>query len=351
MRVHHIINSYSLQGGGAERLVRGLHLGLRERGVDSRLLGIERHADNELEAARTLGLKSTRSIAAIRGIKKYLESECRVGDVVHAHLFPTNFYCSLLRKHVKGGVLTTEHSTSNGRRDRWWGRMLDSQIYSKYDRIACISEGTKSSLNTWLPGCRKKTSVITNGVPISFTECYQRTEKDRSLVVSIGNLREAKNYENAIRAVASITALDFEYWIAGEGELRGALESLIARLDLGDRVKLLGRVDDVAGLLKRADVFFMPSKWEGFGMAAVEAMNAGLPLVASDVQGLKEVVAEDCAFLCDPSSIASMTIALETYLTNRDLREVHGKAAFQRSHRFAEEGMVKQYMALYAKLA
>ena len=61
-------------------------------------------------------------------------------------------------------------------------------------------------------------------------------------------------------------------------------------LGLEGKVRFLGHVDDVRGLLKKADIFLIPSRWEGFGLAAVEAMNAGLPVIASDVAGLREIV-------------------------------------------------------------
>ena len=354
MRVHHIINSYSLRAGGAERLARGLHLALLERGIDSHILGLESHADDEVFQARSLGLRSSKSWRAFWGIRKYIKKECKEGDIVHAHLFPSNLYCGLLGHLMKGPLFVTEHSTSNRRRGTMLGRLLDPLIYKACNRVACISEGTELNLHEWMPITKEKTKVIWNGVSLAFTEIPRREAKKRLLVVSTGNLREVKNYPAALHAMALLrgrTNIEFNYRIAGEGTDRQKLKRLINELGLSACVKLLGFVDDTQGLLRKADVFLMPSSCEGFGLAAVEAMNAGLPIVASDVAGLREVTGIDGQYAKlvnpnDPDDIASKLLSL---LNDPEQRKILGERAFERSHKFSSERMVEEYIDFYSE--
>ena len=168
LRIHQIINSYSLQAGGAERLARRLHLALLERGVDSYLLGLEKHDDDAIEGAMTLKIASSYSWRAIHGIRRYLRAECREGDIVHAHLFPTMGYVSLLRGGNKARLIATEHNTVNRRRGSLLGYGIDAVTYAGYDRVACISQATEESLLQWHPKLGGRTIVVPNGVPLRF---------------------------------------------------------------------------------------------------------------------------------------------------------------------------------------
>ena len=140
MRVHQIINSYTLGAGGAERLARRLHSAYLERGMEARLLGLQAHEDHVLEGARSLGLSSPYGWKALRGVSDYLRKEVRSGDIVHAHLFPTILYCSVLRSRMPGEsrLVATEHNTSNRRRGTLHGKLIDRLCYANIDRVACI---------------------------------------------------------------------------------------------------------------------------------------------------------------------------------------------------------------------
>ena len=168
----------------------------------------------------------------------------------------------------------------------------------------------------------------------------------------MGRLTVQKNYEAALQAVAQLNDLNFQYLIAGQGEEHPRLESLIESLGLQHRVRLLGFVEDISEILRLADVFLIPSLWEGFGMAAVEAMNASLPVVASDVPGLRDVVEHTppCALLVNPDSPESIASALRDLLSSSERRQQLGRNAFVASMRFSEERMIEGYLELYREM-
>jgi glycosyltransferase involved in cell wall biosynthesis len=353
MRVHHIISDYSMFTGGAERLVRALHTGLRERGVESYIFGLLSQKDHELEGAQSLDLRSPYGLKALLGTQRYLAKNVRPEDILHVHLFPPLFYVSLLKilGRAPGHLLCTEHSTSNHRRGRLSGRILDSITYVGYRQVVAISNGVEQELLNWRPALKGKTRVILNGVELYFKKEIQRASIRRLKVLSVGNPRPAKNYENALRAVALLKDLDFEYEIAGAGESLDELLRLRQELNLESRVRFLGHVEDVPSLLASADIFLMPSRWEGFGLAAVEAMNASLPLVVGDVPGLREIVegASTCALFVDPISPESIAAGIRQLLASAPLRFELGQNAFSQAQKFSLEPMIESYINLYAE--
>lgn len=351
MRIHHIISDYSLYTGGAQRLARDLHIGLRNRNIESYMLGIMVQKDHEVEGAKSLGLGGQYGLRAFRGIYQYMVKNVRPNDIVHVHLFPPLLYVTLLSmlRKFKCHFVCTEHSTYNRRRGTLLGRILDTIIYSGYERIVGISEGVEQELLNWRPELNGKTSVILNGVDLSFTRETYREIKERLKVLSVGNLRFAKNYDNALKAVALLKNLDFEYHIAGKGEFEEDLVQLCQELGLEKKVRFLGYVESTQELLASADIFLMPSRWEGFGLAAVEAMNASLPLVVSNVVGLREIVDCDppCAIFVDPESPESIAEGIRELILSPELRLQLGKNAFDPAQKFSIDQMVENYINFY----
>jgi len=353
MRIHHIINNYSALTGGAPRVVRALHSGLQNRNIESQILGLLAQKDAEMDGARSLGLQSPYDLKAFHGVYRYMAQNVKPIDIIHVHLFPPALYLSLLKMlgQVQGRLIYTEHSTVNRRRGSLSGRIVDSVTYQGYEWVAAISEGVEWELLKWKPGLKGKTRVIHNGVNLPFEHVVEHPDRPRLKVLSVGNLCPAKNYGNALKAVDLLKQVDFEYYIAGKGECREHLVQMSRELGLESKVHFLGYVEKIPELLASVDIFLMPSRWEGFGMAAVEAMNASLPLVVSDVPGLREIVKADspCALLIDPESPASIADGLKQLLISSDLRLQLGENAFAQSQKFSIDQMVEKYIDLYAE--
>ena len=348
MTIHHIINDVEVANGGAQKIVRMLHQGLLSGGVDSRVATLIGKVDG-LEGARSFGLSWVRDPRAVFSLVRYIRKNCREGDVLHGHLFPANLFLSLAVRLSgwKGLLVCTEHSTSNRRRGTALGKILDGFLYAPYQRIACISEGAKSALAQWMPVLEGRLVTVQNGAELSDSVCEARANDRRPVIVSVGRLHSLKGLDTALEAVALLGDLDFEYWIAGTGSEEERLKNLAECLGIGDKVRFLGFVEAVSSLLRRADVFLMPSKWEGFGLAAVEAMNARLPCVVSDVDGLREVVTDACAVKVPPESPDRFAAALRRLIVDPSLRIDMGRKGFERSLEFSAESMVDRYITFY----
>lgn len=148
--------------------------------------------------------------------------------------------------------------------------------------------------------------------------------QDEFVVVSVGRLSVQKDHQTIIRAMTSV---DGRLLIAGEGELRAELETLIVDLELTDRVELLGELDgpSVSALIAAGDVYACPSRWETFGLAVVEAAMTGIPLVCSDLEVLREVLTlEDgrsCGLFAKTELPQSFADAFNELKNRRDTEE------------------------------
>jgi len=201
-------------------------------------------------------------------------------------------------------------------------------------------------------------TVISSGVDFSLLDVASRSDPrslfglpaDALVVLNVAALSDHKDQATLLRAWAQIEPQHSRahLLIAGEGELRGDLEQLIAGLGLR-RVRLVGYRSDVPGLLKGSDLFVMSSHLEGLCTSIMDAKRCGLPVVATRAGGIPEVVDEASGGLLvpvrDPAALAQ---ALAVYLGDESRRQRDGITARQDSVRFSSAAMVQSYLDFYA---
>ena len=353
MRVVQIINAFGHGSGGAERLAQDLHVDLLAAGIDAHIVALMACETTGLKNAISLGFSSPYKPGAVLALRKYLGKLRPRPDVIHAHLFPTSACVAGLKKTgaISCPVVFTEHNTSNRRREKAIFKPIDGTIYSAFKKIYCISDGTRASLVSAYPQLNNKTDVIENGATLRFERFLNRQVGSQVKILSVGRLSKQKNYGAALCAISMLNA-EVDYTILGEGGDRAELEELARSLGISDKVSFVGHKSDITPFLEDADIFLIPSLWEGFGLAAVEGMNAGLPLVASDVSGLREVVGTDAesAFLVPPSEPEAIAAALEALIDDPQKRQNMGKAAFVRAKRFDRKTMTQAYISAYRSM-
>lgn len=353
MRIFQIINHAGLDRGGAERLARGLHQDLRAAGHDARLIALEACDLDGLEDAVSLGFASPRDPRGALALARVLRRDLRPGDVVHAHLFPSTLYVSALKRArmIRVPCAMTEHNTWNRRRGHAPGRALDRTVYGGFDRIATISDQTEAALLQSQPSCAERTQVVINGTRLLFDKVPVRARaRNPPVILSMGRLVRAKNYPAALKALARLTDRPWRYHIAGAGPDEAELRAQMRALGLEERVVFLGHVGDIQSVLEEADLFLMPSLWEGFGLAAVEAMNAGLPVVASDVPGLREVVAPTGAPLVAPDDCDALASAIARLLDDPGLRATLGGSGHDAACAYGRDRMARDYLSMWREL-
>lgn len=344
-------------GGGAQKIVRQLNASTNAKGLKSSVVYITNPnnvilKNNELD----LGLGSAKSPLCILGIRRLVKEKITDSShemIVHAHLTWPFYYVVLATLFLDVRVIYTEHSTNNRRRNVKAFRFIEKFFYSRCRKIVCISEGVQKSLMEWLElKNESKCSVINNGV-----ETYALVNRSNLALgselelVSIGSLSEHKGFDVVIRALYRIRDKVSSYTIVGEGELYYYLRDLAYECGVGDKVHFAGWQENVEPYLINADIQLVPSLWEGFGLAAVEGMSTGLPVIASNVSGLSEVVGGDTCY----------SILINDYRAEREwaekIVEMHQRVcddytsisqhAHNRAALFNIDSMVDEYIGLY----
>jgi glycosyltransferase involved in cell wall biosynthesis len=172
-------------------------------------------------------------------------------------------------------------------------------------------------------------------------------------IIMTGRFAEQKDHAGLVRALARLRCLDWTLHLAGDGATQSDVASLAASLGLQDRVNFLGQRNDIPSLLRKADVYALISHWEGFPYGILEAMCAGLPVVASDVGGVAEAVSHgDTGFVVPHADEQAIADALGRLLTSPELRARMGAAGRARYlSEFSIDMMIEHTFAVYQRVA
>ena len=172
--------------------------------------------------------------------------------------------------------------------------------------------------------------IIPFGVDKNFSKVDRDYDKQSFVIGIIKDLRPVYGIDVLIKAFAGLVnkGHSVKLLIVGEGKLKGKFVNLCQQLNVQNYVTFKSRVphSEVIDLLKNIDIFVLPSYSEGFGVAAVEAMATGLPVVASSVGGLPEVIDDGkTGILVKPGDVEALKQAIEYYILSKDVRITHGQ--------------------------
>ena len=224
------------------------------------------------------------------------------------------------------------------------------------DKAIAVSEKTKKGIS-FLPFAKKKIVVIHNGIDKFETLIREKVRSilngsEKTLILSIGELHPSKDFDVALIALSNLkeeTKKSLDYRIIGGGEEKGKLEKLINELGLGETVKLLGPIDNAKNLLSGADVFLFPSSNENLPYALLEAGLAGLPVIASDVGGIPEIIDhQKSGLLVPPENPDALAKQISSLLEDKTLLTKYSSELKEKITRdFSIEEMIKKTKALY----
>jgi len=174
---------------------------------------------------------------------------------------------------------------------------------------------------------------------------------EQAILCHVSNFRPVKRTEDVIQVFAKVRAsLSCKLILVGDGPDRYACERLCRELQLCNDVIFLGKVRDTAHVMEIADVFLLPSETESFGLAALEAMAVGVPVVSSNTGGIPEVNIHGISgFLSDVGDVDDMAKNLK-YLLKPEVLGQFKQGALERSKAFSLERILPQYEELYRKL-
>lgn len=355
MRIAHIISSPS-GIGGAERILLDLVGAGDEQGWVQRVLN-PFSASSAIEDMCPPGTYTSYpalrvgDLAAARTWVRRELSDFRP-EIVHVHLFHALVLMASLRRPATTRlVLTHHHGSRYVAESQHLHEWADRLCGRRYDVIVAVSESTRRMLSDRYRYPESKLRTIPNGWsgnPLS----RDRTSGRR--VVCVANFRAQKGHDVLLSAFAQVVRRvpDASLVLVGDGTLRGALVAQARSLGVQDAVQFEGAVDDVWPLLAEADVFALASRYEPLGLAALEAMAAGLPVIATKVDGLRMLVEPGVnGELVPPDDPDKLAAELVRLLESPGLAARMGDAGRLRAAEHGARRMTEQYASLYEELA
>ncbi len=194
-----------------------------------------------------------------------------------------------------------------------------------------------------------KLVAVHNGMPEIAREYWAKPEQHTKNLVMVARFQEQKDHHTLFRALAALKNEDWKLDLIGDGPLEAEARRQVAQLGLSEKIRFLGACSDVAKRLSKAQIFLLISHWEGFPRSILEAMRAGLPVVASDVGGVREAVSEGkTGFLIPRQDAALLSSILRELLHRPELRSQlgqRGRVVF--SANFTFEHMLTKTLAVY----
>jgi glycosyltransferase involved in cell wall biosynthesis len=373
MQVLHVIKATGV--AGAEKHLLTLLPGLQAQGIDARLLLLV-EADKMLAAyaadMQAAGVPVERYVLRSRHVdpglllwlRRFLQQVQPA--LVHTHLLHADLY-ALPVAHLAGIKTVSSRHNDDPFRVRFPFKHVQQQLSRMSDRIIAISgavgdfvrrqEGAADERVTVIPYGLHFTAPDAGARKVARTALRQelRLSGDALLVGMVGRLVEQKGMGYGVQAFASLAEQDPQAHlvIVGDGSLRSVLQAEVVGLGLETRTHFTGWRDDVPQMMQALDVFLMPSLWEGFGLVLLEAMAAGIPVVASAVSAIPEVVLQgETGLLVPARDVQGLTEALRQLLTDAPLRQHMGLMGQERAEtQFSAGRMIESTVGVYRQVA
>lgn len=353
---------------GAERWILALIRNLNPDRVESVVASVKDAPDATAPLcteASGLGFKSVVfhchgrvNWSAVRKLKKFILSNGI--DIVHTHGYKTDLIGYMATRGTPCRIVSTPHGfTKDPDLKLRVYELMARAMFPLMDAVAPLSVELESELRR-IPGLRGKLSLINNAVDIDEIKAANQIAPEMSalrkkgefIIGYIGRLTPGKGLDVLFDAVANHGERNWRVAMVGDGEQAGELQALAARLGLADRVSFFGFRPDRLAFLKGFDVFVIPSRSEGIPRCLMEAMIAGVPAVASDIPGCRNLVDGKTTGLLfavdDPRALAASIKRLASDDVLR--RRISNKACEFIESRFSARRMANEYEALFAKL-
>ena len=368
--------------GGIERVVYEQGKRLLRRGFDVTVLTSKMHTANNyvvdgikvrcydsLNAAFDLGIPYP--IPQINSFKPFLKT-VNESDLIHVHGHPylSSLYAAKLAKFLGKPVVLTQHNTfieyGNGLWDHveWLNdATVGKQAIKSADRIIAVSDATRRYVLS-LGADPEKTSVLRNGVDISRFKPSSASRvavrwklgipHDATVVLTVRRLVFKNGIDTLIESaeIAVKQNPKLVFLAIGTGPDRESVQTRIRQLGLADKFRLAGFVSDadLPAFYNAADIFALPSKsGEGLPLVALEAMSSGLPVVATNIGGIREVLIGGCGTLVPAADPAEMAKAILEF-SKTELSDIKSALRTVAERKFSWEANVKSLMEIYEEL-
>jgi glycosyltransferase involved in cell wall biosynthesis len=368
--VAHVLNSIGL--GGVPETAWQLMRRLPADRYDQRVYALRRAAGEEGARAARQGRmeehgvpvtfpRADGKVAVIADLCRWLVDE-RV-DLVHTHSYRPNLLGRLAAVPLRDAGLRIVAHHHNRYDDMWEAEgtlTLERRLTDATARVLAVSRAVGEQVAALLGVDAARLAVVPNGVEAerfaggdrAAARAWLGIDADRPVVALVGRISPEKGQEDLVRAIPEVVAAhpDALFLLVGSTAKEAVAEPLteIARARrVRDAVRFTGYVEDMPALYSAIDVLAAPSRWEGFGLTLVEAMAAGVPVVASDVGGIPEVVGDGPAMLVPPRDPDALGAALSRVIADRDAAAAMAAAGRERAAAFSWDRSADRLAGIY----
>lgn len=342
--------------GGAERLVLDLLKNINREKYDLRMVAMVRGGGME-PMYRETGVplkifykKGKLGLNVFFKLKKYFNDE--KPDIVHTNLFGADIWAGLAAWFANvPHIVKTEHNLNF--EEGMFKKLVKRMTTFIFDKMVAISPAVVEYMTQVERMPKVKIKIIYNGIDISrFPKKEHRNYSEPPQLINVSRLEKQKGHSNLIMALEKIKNIDWRMNFVGDGSLRIKLENQVREAGLSERVKFLGNREDVPKLLQDSDIFIFTPIWEGLGLAALEAGAVGLPIVASDVDGIKNIFEDnETAQLVEPNNPEALAKVISWAIEHQDKAQYMGQLANKMvQEKFSIERMAEDYEYLYESL-
>jgi len=353
------------EAAGAQEITRILGRGLTARGYDVYSIFLFRRTaafDREPNTAFCAAQRPTGPVTLLKMFVALVRHLKELQPDVALCFQHYGILVGTLAAHMAGTPIVIANRTSSKSLVPRWARAADLAfgLIGLFRRVVVNCRAIEQEYAAFPRRYRNRVMRIDHGFEAKAAALGRNDARkllklpaDATLVGSVGRLHPGKNLAAAIRI---LPGRDWHLALAGQGEARRELAALAAALGVNDRVHFLGELPParIGAFLRALDVFVFPSLAETFGLAAVEAAQAGVPVVANDIDVLRETLAvggRPCALFVNANDTGAFATAVQRLVEDRQLAAVLASRGTQLSQRYSLGAMVERYAGLIEAVA
>ncbi len=342
--------------GGAETMCENLTYALKAQGHEVTVVSlygektpISRRMEEKSVRILYLDKKLGLDLSTVPKLKRIMEAE--KPDVVHTHLNVIKYAAAAARMAKVPKCVHTVHNVADQEAEGKIQKIINGFYFRRgWSVPVALSPEVRSSIVSFYGLEKERVPIAYNGVDLSRCQPKESYSTGKCFhILHIGRFNEQKNHGMLLRVFQKLALENpnLRLDLIGDGELRQKIEGLAEALGIKEKVSFLGAQSNVYPYLHDADLFLLPSRYEGMPMTLIEAMGTGLPIVATAVGGVPDMLKNGEDGITIPCEEDEIVNACKALISDEALRERIGRAARKSADRFSAQTMGERYLEIY----
>lgn len=316
---------------------------------------LEKYREEKLKNVNVIFFNQS-NMYSLKNIFK-LRKIIKVNDIIHSHLFPTQYIVVIASLFLNKNLVTTEHSSMNNRRKYKIFKFVDKFFYNKYRKIIAVSKVAKINLVNWI-GQKNRIEIIYNGIDL---EKYKNGKNIRKKINKLCNFKETdklicmiarfippKDHKTIVNAIKLLPE-NIKCIFVGIGQQMEEIQAYVKEHNLENRIKFLGYREDIQDILNSCDISILSSGYEGLAFVELESLASNAIFLGSNVNGIKEIL-NDSRFLFEYGNEKDLSEKIKIIFENIKLKEEMSIKAKKIIKKYSKEEMIKRYKKVYMEI-